>query len=62
MPQLIAGGHEVALITVSSGVVDQREQADDNRSALDRACQLLGISQRAVLGFDDQQFDRYPLV
>jgi len=62
VPQLIEAGHTVSLITVSNGVVDQREASDDNRSALASACSMLGILRQVSLGFDDQQFDRYPIV
>lgn len=54
-------GHTVRLIVVSDAVVAMRPEASDNRHALEKACQILGIENYHSLGFRDQQFDTYPI-
>ncbi|MDX2248610.1 MAG: PIG-L deacetylase family protein [Bacteroidia bacterium] len=54
-------GHTVRLIVVSDAVVAMRPETSDNRLALDKACQILGIKNYHSLRFRDQQFDSYPV-
>lgn len=59
--KLIAKGHSVQLLIVSDGIVGMREDNSDNRDALGRACELLGINDVSCLNFKDQQFEQYPI-
>lgn len=60
IPWLLKRGHQVQLIVASEGIVKMRKHADDNRSALRKACEILGISDLTTLGFPDQGFDVIP--
>ncbi|MEZ4772165.1 MAG: PIG-L deacetylase family protein [Bacteroidia bacterium] len=54
-------GHSVRLVVVSDAIVAMRPENSDNRLALDKACQILGIESYHSIGFRDQQFDTYPV-
>ena len=62
LAHLVESGWQVNVVLLTDGVVAVRgDQVDDNRSAANQACRILGVGDPIVLGFEDQKFDRYQI-
>jgi N-acetylglucosamine malate deacetylase 1 len=55
--KLVANQWSVHIVALSDGILNVRGTIEDNRSAFDNACNMLGVKTFRLLGYKDQMFD-----
>ena len=58
IPKLVRAGWKVKVVALSNGILNVRNSIEDNRPGFEEACQLLGVADARLLGFEDQKFDQ----
>lgn len=59
--KLVQTGWDVRVVLLTDGLLKVRGEVQDNRGDARRACEILGVGEPVLLGYEDQKFDMVPM-